>query len=296
MFTPLIALSDEQMKLQNSSLISHSDQVASMVKDGDANVRAKAVQTLRKLDKNQLSEMVVEACATALRDGNYGVRIAATESVKLLGISQPAILDALEGNLIYELSLLRMTIETVSGLGDKSASMIPVVAHLATHEKVEIRADALNALAVMEKDSRVLVRRLVQALDDKEWEVRRIASGALGKLGAEAISAVPKLFQLLSNDEDRDFASSSLKEINTAPLEAIPLLMEKLESEERRTAFYAVTLLGKIGPPAAEALPQLEEMLAKQKGEAGRSEFRRKFLVEAIAAIKGELPAKASGK
>ena len=274
----------------------YSDQVASMVKDPDANVRAKAVQTLGKLGKNQISESVVESCATALRDGNYAVRIAATESVKSLGISQPAILDALEGNLIYELSLLRMTIETVSGFGDKSASLIPVVAHLATHEKVEIRADALNALAVMEKDSRVLVRRLVAALDDKEWEVRRIAGGALGKLGAEAKSAVPKLFQLLSNDEDRDFASSSLKEINTAPLEAIPLLMEKLESEERRTAFYAVTLLGKIGPSAAEALPKLEEMLAKQKGEAGRSEFRRKFLVEAIAAIKGESPAKASGK
>ena len=99
---------------------------------------------------------------------------------------------------------------------------------------------------------------------------------------------------ILASEEDRDYASSALKEINTAPIEAIPLLMEKLDSEERRTAFYAVSLLGKIGPPAVEALPKLEAMLEKPGGNAGRSDFRKKFLVEAIAAIKGE--AKAEGE
>ncbi len=265
-----------------------SDQVAAMIKDPDSNVRAKAAKTLGKLDKTQISGAVIEACATALRDNNNEVRIAGTESVKSLGISDPTVLDALSGNLIYDLSLLRMTMETVSGYGDKASSMIPAVVHLSANERADVRAAALNALSVMEKDPRQLIGRLMLALDDQEWEVRRIAGVALGKLGAEAKSAVPKLFQMLSSDEDRDFASSSLKEINTAPVEAIPLLIEKLESEERRTSFYAVSLLGKIGPPAAEALPKLEAMLAKPRGDAGRSEFRRKFLVEAIAAIKGE--------
>ncbi len=263
-------------------------QVAAMVKDPDASVRAKAAKTLGKLDKTQVSGAVIEACSTALRDNNYEVRIAATESVKSLGISDPAVLDALGGNLIYDLTLLRLTVETVSGYGDKASPMIPAVAHLASNERADVRAAAINALSVMEKDPRQLMGRLMSALDDQEWEVRRIAGVALGKLGTDAKSAVPKLFQMLSSDEDRDFASSSLKEINTAPVEAIPLLIEKLESEERRTAFYAVSLLGKIGPPAAEALPKLEAMLVKPRGDAGRSEFRRKFLVEAIAAIKGE--------
>ena len=151
--------------------------------------------------------------------------------------------------------------------------------------EVELMVGTLSAI---EKDAQQLAGRLTKALEDKEWEVRRVAGVALGKLGPEAKNAVPKLFRLLSSDEDRDFASSALKEINTAPVEAIPLLLEKLESEERRTAFYAVSLLGKIGPPAAEALPKLEAMLAKPSEDKGRSEFRRKFLVEAIAAIKGE--------
>ena len=279
----LIVLS-ETARLLNS----RSDQLAAMVKDADSQVRAKAAQTLGKLDKKQINENVINACVAALGDDDIAVRVAATESVRSLGISDPAVLKALGGNLADDLTLLRATLEAMSDVGEQAASMSSVVAHLATHEKAEVRAAALNCLAAIEKDRSQLVARLIDALDDKEWEVRRVAGVALGKLGPDAKNAVPKLFQLLSSEEDRDFASSSLKEINTAPVEAVGLLIEKLDSEERRTAFYAVSLLGKIGPPAAEALPKLEAMLAKPSDDPGRSEFRRKFLTEAIAAIKGE--------
>ena len=75
------------------------------------------------------------------------------------------------------------------------------------------------------------------------------------------------------------------------------MLIEKIESDDRREAFYAVSLLGKIGPPAADSLPKLEAKLeklntemgrGKSSDDKGRSEFRRKFLAEAIASIKGE--------
>ena len=276
------------------TLSANLDQLVVLVADTDSRTRAKAAQTLGKLDKKQLPESVVKACVVALSDGDFAVRIAATESVKSLSISDSAVLNALAGNLVDDLALLRVTLETLSGFGEKAASMIPAVSLLATHEKAEVRVAAINALAAIEKDSQQLTGRLINALDDKEWEVRRVVGVALGKLGPEAKNAVPKLFRLLSSDEDRDFASSALKEINTAPVEAIPLLMEKLDSEERRTAFYAVSLLGKIGPPAAEAIPKLEAMLAKPSSDSGRSEFRKKFLVEAIAAIKGESKSKES--
>ena len=279
----LSALSDKP-KL----LLTHLERVAVLVRDTDVQVRTNAALTIGKLDRKHVNESVVEACITALRDSDSAVRIAMTESVKSLSISEPRVLDALGGNLSDHLELLRLTLEAVSGFGGKAASLIPAVSQLASHEKAEVRVAALGALSAIEKDPQQLTGRLTEALDDKEWEVRRMAGVALGKLGPEAKSAVPKLFRMLSSDEDREFASGSLKEINTAPVEAIPLLIEKLESEERRTAFYAVSLLGKIGPPAAEALPKLEAMLAKPSADRGRSDFRRKFLVDAIAAIKGE--------
>jgi HEAT repeat protein len=279
-----LAILSELPKLRQA----RADQLAAMGKDPDPQVRAKAIETLGTLDAKQISPAIVEACRAALGDDDSAVRLAATESVRALKITDGEVLDALGHNLADDRDLLRVTLEALADFGDKASSMIPAVSRLAAHEKAEVRAAALNTLAAIDKDTPQLVGWLTAALDDSQWEVRRIAGVALGKLGPEAKHAVPKLFQLLSSDEDRDFASSSLKEINAAPVEAVGLLIEKLDSEDRRMSFYAVSLLGKIGPPAAEALPKLEAMLAKPSSDPGRSDFRRKFLTEAIAAIKGE--------
>ena len=279
----LLVLSEMPKLLQGQKV-----ELVGMVNDADGKVRAMAVQTIGKLEKKQVNETVVNACLTALGDSDYAVRIAATESVKSLGIVEQAVLEALGGNLVDDLALLRVTLNAISGFGDKASPLIETVSHLASHEKAEVRVAALNALAAIVKDPKLLAGHLTKALDDKEWEVRRVAGVALGKLGPEAKDSVPKLFRMLSSNEDRDFASSSLKEINTAPVEAIPLFLESLDSEERRTAFYAVTLLGKIGPAASEALPKLEAMLAKPSSDSGKGDLRKKSLVEAIAAIKAE--------
>ena len=279
----LLVLSEMPKLLQGQKI-----ELVGLVKDAEVKVRALAVQTIGKLEKKQVNETVVNACLTALGDSDYTVRIAATESVKSLGIVEPAVLEALGGNLVDDLALLRVTLNAISGFGDKASPMIETVSNLASHEKAEVRVAALNALAAIVKDPKLLAGHLTKALDDKEWEVRRVAGVALGKLGPEAKDSVPKLFRMLSSNEDRDFASSSLKEINTAPVEAIPLFIESLDSEERRTAFYAVTLLGKLGPAASEALPKLEAMLAKPGGDSGKGDLRKKSLVEAIAAIKAE--------
>ena len=279
----LLVLSEMPKLLQGQKV-----ELVGLVNDADGKVRAMAVQTIGKLEKKQVNDTVVKACLTALGDSDYAVRIAATESVKSLGIVEQAVLEALGGNLVDDLALLRVTLNAISGFGDKASPLIETVSHLASHEKAEVRVAALNALAAIVKDPKLLAGHLTKALDDKEWEVRRVAGVALGKLGPEAKDSVPKLFRMLSSNEDRDFASSSLKEINTAPVEAIPLFLESLDSEERRTAFYAVTLLGKIGPAASEALPKLEAMLAKPSSDSGKGDLRKKSLVEAIAAIKAE--------
>lgn len=279
----LLVLSEMPKLLQGQKV-----ELVGLVNDADEKVRAMAVQTIGKLEKKQVNDTVVKACLTALGDSDYAVRIAATESVKSLGIVEQAVLEALGGNLVDDLALLRVTLNAISGFGDKASPMIETVSNLASHEKTEVRVAALNALAAIVKDPKLLAGHLSKALDDKEWEVRRVAGVSLGKLGPEAKDSVPKLFRMLSSNEDRDFASSSLKEINTAPVEAIPLFLESLDSEERRTAFYAVTLLGKIGPAASEALPKLEAMLAKPSSDSGKGDLRKKSLVEAIAAIKAE--------
>lgn len=273
------------------------DQIVALFSDADLSVRKNALALLGKLDKKLVNDAIIKGCITALGDSDYTVRLATTESVKALGILDDKILDALAANLIDDLDLLSSTLVAMSGFGSKANATIPAISRLASHEKSAVRVAALNALSSIEKDPQQLIGRMMEALDDSDWEVRQSAGVALGKLGPDAKSAVPKLFGMLKSDLDKGYADSSLKEINAAPVEAVPLLMEKIDSEDRKEAFYAVSLLGKIGPPAAESLPKLEAKLtklmeemgkSKRKEEKGGGEFRRKFLAEAIAAIKGE--------
>ncbi len=72
----------------------------------------------------------------------------------------------------------------------------------------------------------------------------RAAANALGKLGPSAKQSVPKLFELMDREDDREFAGAALKEINTAPVEAIPLLIEKLNSEDRTNSFLCDHYVG----------------------------------------------------
>jgi len=75
---------------------------------------------------------------------------------------------------------------------------------------------------------------------------------------------------------------SALREIDEAGPEVIPTLKKALKVDDRRIRFYAVRLLGKVGPAAKEVLPQLYE-LQKQSGGA---RFDR-YIESTIARIEG---------
>lgn len=256
--------------------------------ESDEQVRRLAIQVLAKLKKDAVQPEVVQIILKGLGDSSNAVRLAATESTAELELNNLDVLKAVAANLGDNPDLMRASLDAITGFRDKAADLIPAIVELQQHPKADVRVAAINALAAIESNKENLAGRLTDALDDKEWEVRRLAAVNLGKLGADAKNSVPKLFGMLSNPDDMDFANSTLREINTAPVEAIPLLMKNLDSEERRVAYYAISLLGKIGPPAIEALPRLEAMLETESPGSGRTEFRRRFLREAIAAIKGE--------
>jgi HEAT repeat protein len=275
------------------------ENVIELTTDDDPAVRSAAIHALGEVSEKQLEETksgtsvgetIAKAVEQALGDPTLEVRVAATELAGQLGLGQSAIQRGLAANMDSDLPLLRASLATVTRLGQKASGLVTDVEPLLRHPEADIRGLAVTALAAIEQDPARLTSLLIGVLDDSEWAVRRTAGSALGQLGPAAKEAVPSLFKLLASEEDSDFASGALKEINSAPESAIPLLIENLGSEDRRAGYYAVTLLGKIGPPASEALPKLQAML-DDRGSGGRgSDFRRTFLREAIASIKGEAP------
>jgi HEAT repeat protein len=88
---------------------------------------------------------------------------------------------------------------------------------------------------------------------------------------------------MLTSEEDRDAARAALREIDSVGPEALPVLKAALTNEDRRRRFFAVYLLGKLGPEAKEVLPELRAMQAETESD---SRFRT-FLESTIAKIEG---------
>lgn len=150
---------------------------------------------------------------------------------------------------------------------------------------------------------------LLPQLRDPDPDQRISAAGALGALGADGIPAIASLFEAC-RDEDmyvRGEAAHSLWEIVGAfwndkesaawPLfqAGVPILVALLDDPWWSVRCSAMSVLKKLGPAAAVALPRLRMLLTEEtpnlmehpEGWGSETELRllRENATEAIAAI-----------
>ena len=142
-------------------------------------------------------------------------------------------------------------------------------------QRSAVRSAALKCLTSVESNRETMMSILISALDDTDWTVRGVAATALGEIGADAKGAVPKLFKMLASEDDTDAARGALRAIDGAGPEAVPILIEGLKSTDRRRQFYAIFLLGKVGPEASAALPVLEQLREDSDSVRAKDAFTR---------------------
>ena len=109
--------------------------------------------------------------------------------------------------------------------------------------------------------------------------MRKAACSALGEIGSQAVTSVPALFDLLRSEEDSESARNALRRIDNVEPDIVPFLIAALDTDDRRTRFYAVYYLGKIGPAAKDALPALRSL---SEGDSGRFRGALQRAIEAI--------------
>ncbi len=114
---------------------------------------------------------------------------------------------------------------------------------------------------------------LIPQLRDPDPDVRNSAAGALGALGADGIPAITPLYEACRDTDmyARGESLHSLWEIASCLSEdddawslliaGVPTLIELLDDPWWSVRCSAMTLLGKIGPVAAPALPRLRALL-----------------------------------
>lgn len=274
----------------------HAGKILDQTSAMEEAVRVAALKAMANVPKEVVEagqfvsqDVVDTAVRRCLQDESVPVRIAATSLLPVFGLYASENAGALAENLSGPRDLIVATLEVLPKFPDDNGTVVAALLPLLAHESTEVRIAAVTAVSAVDRDPLRLTQVLLPLLDDPEWVVRRIAGQTLGRQGSVAVTAVPKLFELLGRHEDKDYAAESLRQIDTAPAEIMPVLIDHVDSTDRRKAFYAVTLLGKLGPVASDAVPKLEALLqSDSQGGTPLDDFRRNTIRETLAKLKPE--------
>jgi HEAT repeat protein len=217
------------------------------------------VKALKKIEPPAVPPLL-----QALTDKDQEVRDAGTAALTAIGLPAVSLLrNAVEektGNALYRthaaIALLAINepdarnarIAAASTLGElapgakEGMSALIAVFH---DDDDRLRQGAARAVA---KFGSLVLPELMRILQSEDPVMRKTAAFALGAMGAEAKRAVPLLIE--QQEED------ALVHIG-AP--AVPELIHALNNSATR--WFALGVLGKLGPQANEAIPQLEHAL-----------------------------------
>lgn len=133
----------------------------------------------------------------------------------------------------------------------------------------EIRSLALEACVEIGPQSKALVGDLISLLGDSDESIRILATHTLGRMGSNAIEAIPAIEGLLMKEDDHmkhtfvshRTAAFALREIGKPSVPALMRATEK-SSGGRRDAIHA---LGRLGQDAAAAVEPLINIVKDKK-------------------------------
>ncbi|MFI5775098.1 HEAT repeat domain-containing protein [Streptomyces sp. NPDC051658] len=176
----------------------------------------------------------------------------------------PDLLTALDGD-----TDAWRAVQVAGRLGPAAGELVPRLSqHLAridfSEEWPQMSAGALvSALAELGDPAAVpaITGAVTAAVRHEQWRTAALALESLASFGTAAASAVETVRPLAEADDLglRAAATAALWELERDPENAVPRLNDLLDSYRHNVATDA---LGRIGPPAASALPRLRKSVA----------------------------------
>lgn len=254
-----------QLHPQDAALV--ADAVQRMRKGLDSDnpgVRKAAVSGLSDLaglaDETVRRELVGEFVGL-LHDTDAGVGTSA--GAALVRLKDVAV-DAVRATLADAGTRLK-ALEVLAAIGPAAKAAVPEITTLLTDADPLVRSEAAVALASVGPEAAAAVPALEKLLgDDAPAEARYVAAFALGRIGAAAKPAVPRLLELSKSSDGilatvATWATLKIEPQDSTLVEAaIPLLRKALGGENEMARLEAAVALGDIGPAASSAVPMLE--------------------------------------
>jgi HEAT repeat protein len=262
-----------------------------LIRRGNVDERQRAARDLRVVSEHTDFGAVIAALVRALEDTDAAVRAAAAES---LGVVVTAValrtdrtpknqeltnrqvdlaIRALSKRLSDPDPMVRASVVRSLGSVGENIKVNPPPELFAglTDESRSVRQATYDALDTLPLTS-AAIPSSIQALLSRDREIRFHAAEILGRLGPDAGAAVPTLLAILKEPFDLqertknrvvawywDPACSAAKALGqiAANDEVIAILAEMLSSDVAERVSAAADGLGKMGPRAVAAVPQL---------------------------------------
>jgi len=232
--------------------------IADLRLDYDTEVRARAAQALSKIGPE--AKQAFPSLTAAMDDSNGEVR--AKAAAALIEIDEPAAAEALKKGAAQR----------------EERAITDAIYKLQNSRTDHVRGKAAKFLGETGPAAKDAVPALIKALDDWGYYVRHDSESMLDSihvrdLAAQAIaqigeSAIPSLIETLTvygNSESlRANAAQLLGRIGPPAKEAVPALIKALSSENSGIQASASAALGEIGPAAKEAVPALIKALSSE--------------------------------
>jgi HEAT repeat protein len=271
------ALSDRspQVRLAAASALSRTGEAAASsipylldrLHDRSEGIRIAATGALANVSRGEPE--VLSRLQRILFDAreDYGIRVAALLALgRLAGRGVPE-LKRIAKKLGSELGRKEVLMRHGAAYLDMQASgrtaeMVTYFLERLGDENVWVRLVAAQVLGEAGEAARKAKKPLLEALSDPSDLVVAEAARALGRIGADPDVAVPALLDVVYSEKVLHLTTTlvAAETVATFRSGALPYLMKKLDSFETVDRFWAVFILGEIGPEAAPAAPAIRRL------------------------------------
>ena len=260
-------------------------QPLSAIRSGNAIERQIAANDLSNPQRGIGTDEAVAALINTLRDEDAGVRAEGARSLALLVYQlnhqpgPPVVPDLItRRNDVATRGLVSLLSDRDSSVRSAAATSLGTVAKRPspgppTPELLAALRDRSNAVRrhaasmIYGVPEVTLPPELVAALQDESAEVRGAAAQALVQFGPDLDPQIPALMAMLEHGDTfvLKARSEALEAAWPSPA-LVPTLTDFLRNRDRSVRFHAAQLLGRIGPEAKAAIPDLIALLKEPIG------------------------------
>jgi HEAT repeat protein len=236
-----------------------------LLKDGNPMTRSRAAKALS--GSRRLVEPAVPDLLKALDDPYWPVRAAAAYALALARSDAPSVIGPLSKCLKDPAGWVRRAAAYALGhLGPKAKQAIPALQTALADEDSTVALEAAGALLKMGVNPKEPVTLCVRLVQSDDAYGRGQVQAVLKLLGPKDAESAPALRPLLNHEEVavRLIAAEALAQFGPDEARAVvPSVLEWIRDREHGEK--ALDLLGRMGPAAAGAVPDLVEWLQHEK-------------------------------